>query len=190
MDLVPSPSQTIGPFFHIYFDAKGVCGCIAGAEAKGEHIQLTCRVVDGDGVPIPDALIELWQTDAQGIFNHPADERHGNADPAVLGFGRLPTDNEGICVFETVRPGRIPAPAGSSYAPHIVVSVFGRGLLKRLVTRIYFAGDSANRDDSVLALVSQGRRETLMAHPDSTRLGLRNFDIRLSGDDETVFFDV
>lgn len=190
MKLVPSPSQTIGPFFHIYYDAKVVTGRLAEASARGEHLQLACRVIDGDGLPVPDALVELWQADAAGIYNHPADDRHGKADPAVFGFARLPADENGVCVFETVKPGRTPGPEASLQAPYINAAVFGRGLLNRLVTRIYFAGDSANQDDPILALVPKDRRDTLMARPDSKRPKLWNFDIRLCGDGETVFFDV
>jgi protocatechuate 3,4-dioxygenase, alpha subunit len=164
MDLVPSPSQTIGPFFHCYFDGYGTMGNLAGAQAKGERIRLAFRVLDGDGAPLNDAMLELWQAD-------------------IGAFGRLPTDESGACVFETIKPGRM-----APQAPHINVSVFARGLLNRLVTRVYFAGDPANREDAVLALVPDDRRETLMAHAGGE--GLWNFEIRLCGERETVFFDV
>ena len=164
MDLVLSPSQTIGPFFHCYFAAYGTRGTLAGAQAEGERIRLAFRVLDGDGAPLNDAMLELWQAD-------------------IGAFGRLPTDEQGACVFESVKPGRV-----ARQAPHINVSVFARGLLNRLVTRVYFAGDPANREDAVLALVPEDRRETLMAHADGD--GSWNFEIHLCGERETVFFDV
>jgi protocatechuate 3,4-dioxygenase, alpha subunit len=189
MEFVPSSSQTIGPFFHVYFDAKGATGCVASAKATGERIRLACRMFDGEGVPITDAMLELWQSDAAGIYNHPNDPRHSKADPAVLGFGRLPTNDDGVCEFETVKPGRVPGLNGVFQAPHFNITVFGRGLLKGLSTRIYFAGDSANQDDPILALVPQNRRDTLMARQDAQRPGLWSIDLRLCGDGETVFFD-
>ena len=164
MDLVPSPSQTIGPFFHCYFAAYGTLGNIAGAQVKGERIRLAFRVLDGDGAPLNDAMLELWQAD-------------------IGAFGRLPTDDQGSCVFESVKPERV-----AGQAPHINVSVFARGMLKRLVTRVYFAGDPANSEDPVLALVPEDRRPTLLAH--ASAAGLWNFEIHLCGERETVFFDV
>ena len=95
MEFIPSSSQTIGPFFHVYFDEKGVTARVASDHAKGERIRLACRVIDGDGAPSPDAMIELWQADAAGIYNHPDDPRRSQADPAVMGFGRLPTNDDG-----------------------------------------------------------------------------------------------
>ena len=164
MDLVPSPSQTIGPFFHCYLAAYGTLGNLAGAQTKGERIRLAFRVLDGDGVPLNDAMLEMWQAD-------------------IGAFGCLPTDEKGACVFESVKPARV-----GRQAPHINVSVFARGLLNRLVTRVYFAGDPANAEDPVLALVPEDRRETLMAH--SGGEGLWNFEVHLCGERETVFFDV
>jgi protocatechuate 3,4-dioxygenase, alpha subunit len=190
MEFIPTSSQTIGPYFHVYFKAEGMVACIAGPQAKGEHIRLACRVIDGLGVPVADAMIELWQADAAGIYNHPDDPRRAQADPAVRGFGRLPTNADGICEFETVKPGRVPGWDGTFQAPHINVTVFGRGLLKALSTRIYFANDSANQNDTVLALVPEDRRDTLLAQRDSQQSGLWRIDLRLSGDGETVFFDV
>ncbi len=189
MHLVPSPSQTIGPFFHFALTTDPAQGRLAEAAAKGEHIRLACRVLDGDGALVDDAMIELWQADAGGNYNHP-DDTDKAADPAFRGFGRLATNPEGACVFETVRPGRVPGGGGKLQAPHVNVSIFARGLLNRLATRIYFADDPANAQDPVLALAPEDRRDTLMAHPDPERRGVWNFDIRLSGERETVFFDV
>lgn len=163
---------------------------MAGRGAKGERVRLICRVVDGNGIPVNDAMIEIWQSDAEGKFNHPADSRSERADPAFKGYGRLATDKGGVCVFDTVRPGRVPGCGSTLQAPHFNVSVFARGILKRLATRIYFAEDPANAEDPILALLSPERRHTLMARPDSGNPGDLHFDVRLSGKDETVFFDV
>jgi len=190
MDFVPSSSQTIGPFFHVYFNEKGVTACIASAHAKGNRIRLLCRVLDGTGTPVPDAMVEIWQADAAGIYNHPDDPRRSEADTAVMGFGRLPANDDGVCEFDTIIPGRVPGRNGALQAPHINVTIFGRGLLKGLSTRIYFARNSANHDDPVLALVPQDRRDTLMARQDSREPSLWTIDLRLSGDGETAFFDV
>lgn len=192
MDLVPTPSQTIGPFFHF---ALSVNGCLAAAGAQGERVSLACRLLDGDGLPVPDAMIELWQADANGRYNHPEDPQGKTTDPAFWGFGRLSTDEHGACAFETIKPGRVPGWGPAMQAPHMNVSIFARGMLKRLVTRIYFAGDAANAEDALLALVPEERRGTLMAQPrmaqaDTAQPGSWTFDIHLCGEGETVFFDV
>ncbi|HLW51639.1 MAG TPA: protocatechuate 3,4-dioxygenase subunit alpha [Candidatus Angelobacter sp.] len=186
--MLPTPSQTVGPFFQVGLTAEAHCiRLIAGRKAKGERIWLACQVLDGEGSPVPDAMIEIWQADAAGQY--PAPE-NGGADPECSGFGRLPTDEEGRCEFESVRPGRVEGPGGVQQTPHFVVAVFARGLLKQLFTRVYFAGEAANQEDPVLALVPAKRRETLMAQPDPLRPGHWRFDVRLQGDKETVFFDV
>ena len=187
MDLVPTPFQTIGPFFHF---ALSVNGCLAAPGAQGEPVRLACRLLDGDGLPVPDAMIELWQADANGKYNHPEDPRAKAVDPAFRGFGRLPTDEHGACAFETIKPGRVPGWGSAMQAPHINVSIFARGMLKRLVTRIYFEGDAANAEDDVLAVAPEERRGTLMAQPDRAQSGVWTFDIHLCGQGETVFFDV
>lgn len=189
LDLTPTPAQTAGPFFHLGCTTSHSISCIAGPDAKGQRVRLICRVLDGEGIPLDDAMIEIWQADSQGRYNDPADSRAGDRDPACGGFGRLATDRNGLCVFETIKPGRVPG-NGSVQAPHYNVSVFARGVLKRLATRIYFADDPANDDDPILALVPEGRHSTLMAHSDFTNPGEWRFDIRLCGQDETVFFDV
>ncbi len=190
MDLVPSPSQTVGPYFHLGLTTKRSVGWLAGPDAKGERVRLICRVFDGDGVPVPDAMIEVWQANADGKYDHPEDTREKALDPAFHGFGRMPTTQDGSCVFETIRPGRVPGRDNALQAPHLNLSIFARGLLKRLVTRVYFASAVANQEDPVLALVPVGRRNTLMAHPDPEHSGVWYFDIHLCGDQETVFFDV
>ncbi len=187
MDLTPTPSQTAGPYLHLGLTDRRSISCVAGEGVKGERVWLTFRVFDEDGVPVPDAMIELWQADSEGAYKH-----HGNApvEANFCGFGRLATTGDGSCTFETIKPGRVPGPHGRFQAPHINVSVLGRGLLKRLSTRVYFAGDSANVQDPVLALVPENRRATLFARVDPTRAGGWVFEIRLRGKGETVFFDV
>ena len=191
IDLVPTPSQTVGPFFHFCLTTEKNCvGCIAGPQVKGERVWLTIRVVDGNGEGLPDAMIEIWQADSEGKYNHPDDWQQKKVDPEFLGFGRMGTSESGICEFETIRPGRVPGPGNTPQAPHLNVAVFARGMLKQLYTRIYFAGDPVNPEDPVLALVPAERRETLIAHPDSARPGGWRFAVRLQGEDETVFFDI
>jgi len=167
---VVTPSQTIGPFFHFALTDRGSVACLVGTDSIRERIKVICRVLDGDAALVSDAMIELWQADA--------------------GFGRLCTNDDGVCVFETVKPGQVPGPNGTMQAPHVAVSIFARGLLDRLVTRIYFAGDPANDCDPVLALVPEDRRDSLMAHPDPENAGVWHFEIRLCSECESVFFEV
>jgi len=185
-----TPSQTVGPFFHLCLTVDETLGRLAGPGAEGERVTLVCRVLDGDGIPLNDAMIELWQADGTGAYNHPDDPRYADHDPAFRGFGRLATNEQGVCVFETVKPGCAPTSNGTREAPHINVSVFARGLLKRAVTRIYFAGDPANEQDPVLALAPPDRRNTLIAHPDPDQPSVWKFDIHLCGERETVFFEI
>jgi len=184
------PSQTVGPFFHLGLTGNTKLGCLAAPEAKGERIRLRFRLLDGSGAPVPDGMIELWQADASGKYQHPADSQEKEPDPAFCGFGRLATDAEGACTFETVRPGRTPDGRGGCQASHINVSVFARGLLARVCTRVYFEGDPALVEDPVLALVPEDRRQTLIARPDLASPGCWSFDVRLQGERETVFFDI
>lgn len=189
MDWIPTPSQTVGPFFHFELttDGHGV-RCIAGPQSKGERAWITFRVLDGDGMPLNDAMLEIWQADANGKYNHPDDTQAKILDQGWMGFGRLATGEDGNCELETIRPGRV----GQSdpQAPHLSLAVFARGMLKQLFTRVYFAGDPANSEDRILALVPEDRRDTLLAQPDRSRPGHWNFDIHLQGGKETVFFDV
>jgi protocatechuate 3,4-dioxygenase alpha subunit len=183
MSLVPIPSQTAGPFFHLGLTAHRSIGNLAAAGIKGKRIQLTCRVLDGEGVPMDDAMIEIWQADAEGRYSH------SDGLGQFHGFGRLATNEHGMCTFATIKPGRVPGNGTTLQAPHINVSVFARGILKRLATRIYFAGDPANHEDPVLNLVPADRRDTLLAQC-HTQPNEWHFDIRLCGDGETVFFDI
>jgi protocatechuate 3,4-dioxygenase alpha subunit len=191
MDLVPTPSQTVGPFFHFGLTTDKCCvRRIAGPQVKGERVLLTIRVLDGDAVGLNDAMIEIWQANAEGKYNHPDDIQLKAIDPSFLGFGRMGTGDDGSCEFETIKPGRVAGPENVSQAPHLNVAVFARGMLKQLYTRVYFAGDPANQEDPVLTLVPVDRRETLMAYPDSVRPSAWRFDLHLQGERETVFFDV
>jgi protocatechuate 3,4-dioxygenase, alpha subunit len=193
LDLIPTPSQTVGPFFHLGCTDAHCISRIAGPSAKGEHARLIVRVLDGEGVPVDDAMIEIWQADADGKYNV-RDEQAAD-DTEFGGFGRMATDESGSCVFQTIKPGRVPDDAGRLQAPHLNVAVFARGVMNRLVTRIYFSEDPANSECPILALVPEERRGTLMAHrePQSSNSGSARdwrFEIHLCGKDETVFFDV
>jgi len=190
MSLTLTPWQTVGPYLHIGLTDTRSLGQMASDGAPGEGITLTFRVFDGDEVPLPDAMIELWQADADGRYHHPEDAPERVSDLLFRGFGRMATHADGSCSFQTIKPGRVPGPSGLPQAPHINVSVFGRGLLKRLPTRLYFGGDPANAIDSVLLLVPEDRRATLLAQPDPNRQNGWQMDIHLCGPRETVFFDV
>jgi protocatechuate 3,4-dioxygenase alpha subunit len=135
-------------------------------------------------------MIEIWQADASGKYDHPEDRQEQAPDPAFCGFGRLATDSQGCCTFDTVRPGRAPDGHGHCQAGHLNVTVFARGLLAHLYTRVYFDGDPALAEDPVLAVVPEERRGTLMARRDSAESSQWNLDIHLQGADETVFFDL
>ena len=189
MDLTPTANQPIGPFFHFALTPDNTAGVMAGPEAQGERMRLVVRVLDAAGNAVTNAMIELWQADAAGTYNHPADAREKSADPAFIGFGRLASDDQGLCEFDTVKPGPVAGFKGQMQAPHINVSVYTPGLLLRVVTRIYFAGDPANEGDQMLSLVPADRRPTLLAHP-GTEAGEWCFDLHLSGPGETVFFDI
>jgi protocatechuate 3,4-dioxygenase alpha subunit len=189
-----TPSQTVGPFLHIGlapadYNVRPLFGsALAAPGVTGTPIRIEGSVRDGEGNALPDALLEIWQADAQGRYAHAADGRPLSSN-FFRGFGRAPTDAAGGFAFSTVKPGAVPGPHGSLQAPHINVGIFARGLLKRLFTRIYFKDESMNGTDPILALVPPQRRHTLMAVPDATRAGVFRFDIRLQGQDETVFFD-
>jgi protocatechuate 3,4-dioxygenase, alpha subunit len=202
---VITPSQTVGPFLAICLPWPD--GPFVVREGTPGAITITGLVLDGAGEPVPDALIETWQADADGRFDHPDDPRGpsetSTAESGFRGFGRSATDQDGRYRIVTVRPGPLPYPTGGSggssprastgdiEAPHLDVSVFARGLLDRVVTRIYFADEAeANAADPVLSAITEPeRRETLLATPGDLA-GEFIFDIRLRGERETVFFDV
>jgi protocatechuate 3,4-dioxygenase alpha subunit len=192
MSVLPATaSQTVGPFFHpclLRPDAE--CHTLASPEVTGERIRIEGRVLDGDGLPIPDAMIEIWQANAAGRYNHPADKRELALDPAFTGAGRSGTDADGRYWFETIKPGAVPLDDRRLQAPHISVAVFARGLLNHLYTRLYFADDLATADDPVLGLVPAERRPTLLAQPANVGgASVYRFDIVLQGPAETVFFN-
>jgi protocatechuate 3,4-dioxygenase alpha subunit len=140
-------------------------------------------------VPVPDAIVEIWQANAHGKYNHPDDTQNKPIEPGFKGYGRAATDDDGRFCFRTIKPGPVPGPAGTVQAPHLAVSVFMRGLLKRLVTRVYFPGDREQAHDPVLTLVDPQRRATLIAREDPSGNSSLRWDIILQGAQETVFFD-
>jgi len=186
MSLRATASQTVGPYFSIGLDPLLETD-LAPAGVAGQRVAIRGRVLDGDGQPVNDALIEIWQANAEGRYAHPDDTQDGSVDPRFRGFGRVATDAQGTFGFSTIVPGSVPGPGGRLQAPHLLVGVFMRGLLRHLVTRIYFAGEPANADDPVLALVPADRRDTLLARaaPDGTL----SWDVVLQGAHETVFFE-
>ena len=185
MNLSATASQTIGPFFRIGLEKLYVADLAPGA-AAGEKITIHGRVIDGDGKPVNDAIIEIWQANAQGKYAHPDDAQKKPLTPDFKGFGRVPTDDNGAFRFTTVKPGSVPGPHAMPQAPHLLVAVFMRGLLIHLVTRIYFPEDADNASDPVLNLVPAARRPTLIAKPSGDAL---EWNVILQGENETVFFD-
>ncbi len=182
-----TPSQTVGPFFQIAFK-RLYCLDLAAPEVAGERVRVTGRVLDGDSIAVPDAILEIWQADSRGKYPHPKDSRENRREPGFRGFGRVATDENGKFCFRTIRPGSVPGPVGGLQAPHLAVSVFARGLLRRLVTRMYFPDEPANSADFALGLVPAERRHTLIARPLASGPGLE-WNVILQGQEETVFFD-
>lgn len=185
MNLTATASQTVGPFFRIGLEHLYVPD-LARSSAAGDKIAIHGRVVDGDDKPVNDAILEIWQADAHGKYAHPDDTQDKPLTPGFKGFGRVPTDENGVFRFTTVKPGSAAGPHGMPQAPHLLVAVFMRGLLKHLLTRIYFPDDPANATDPVLNLVSAERRSTLIATKSNDGL---EWNVILQGENETVFFD-
>lgn len=185
MTLGATPSQTVGPYFKIGL-ARLSSNNLASADTSGERITIQGRVLDSNGEPVPDAVIEIWQADAAGKYRTSSDS---HINDGFTGFGRIPTDDAGAFHFTTIRPGGVVEPDGARQAPHINVAVFMRGLLRHLVTRIYFDGNSANEHDPVLSLVPAERRHTLYAKPGSPDGSTLHWNVVLQGEQETVFFD-
>ncbi len=197
--LKESPSQTAGPYVHIgctpnFAGITGVYEADLGAtmvndRALGERITVRGRVIDGAGVPLKDALVEIWQADAAGFYNSPSELR-GTADPNFTGWGRCPTGaDDGIFTFETIKPGRAPYKDGRKMAPHITVWIVARGINIGLHTRMYFADEAeANAEDPLLARIEHRQRVATLVAP---REGsVYTFDIHLQGEKETVFLDI
>jgi len=200
-----TPSQTVGPFFAYGLAPKGRCKWdpngqyswketvgdnLVTADATGERIHIEGSVLDGDGKPINDAMIEIWQADSQGRYASPVDTR-ARPNAKFKGFGRSATDKNGVYGFDTIKPGPVPGPNGKMQAPHIVVCIFSRGMLRQIYTRLYFSDEAANSADPILNLVPADRRPTLIAHKQSGKgQPAYRFDIRVQGENETVFFDI
>jgi protocatechuate 3,4-dioxygenase, alpha subunit len=192
-----TPSQTVGPYFAYGLTSNGkydwndaFSNSLVTADTSGERVRVEGRVFDGDGQPMVDCMLEIWQADAQGRFSDPQDTR-ALPNSSFKGFGRCATDANGGYAFDTIKPGTVPDPDGKPQAPHILLAVFARGMLLHLYTRIYFSGEAANAADPVLALVPVNRRATLIAQPAHCNgNAVYRFDIHMQGDNETVFFDV
>lgn len=171
-----TPSQTVGPFLSIALPWDD------GPQLTADGVRIVGRLSDGAGESVPDGLIEIWQADPDGRFAHPDDPRGASAYAGFRSFGRCPTDADGAFWFRTRKPGRVDA----EQAPHIDVTVFSRGLLKHLVTRLYFPDEAAaNATDPVLASLEPADRDLLIARAEGADL---RFDIRLQGEAETPFF--
>lgn len=187
-----TPSQTVGPYFaygltptqYGYKFASIAGPRMADEQIQGEHIRVTGQVIDGDGVPVPDAMIEVWQADADGCYPD------GSRQDGFTGFGRVGTgtDPQNRFWFDTIKPGA----TADGQAPHLNMIVFMRGLLSHLYTRIYFSDEAAlNASDPVLGSIDEARRQTLIARREETPAGtVYRFDIHMQGASETVFFDV
>ena len=185
-----TPSQTVGPFFApaLLRDVKNV---LTTDSTEGERIRIEGKVFDGIGNVVPDALIEIWQANSHGKFNHPRDLRDLPLDPEFGGYGRSGTDDDGVYWFETIKPGAVPFEGDQLQAPHISVIVHARGMLNHAQTRLYFEDEAANGADPVLALVPADRRSTLIARREQADGGVTyRLDIVLQGRGETVFFNI
>src|SRR2546430_8130187 len=184
-------SQTVGPFFSpalLREDARR--NVLTGPETAGERIRIEGRVLDSDGMPVPDAMVEIWQANAHGRYNHPANQGSAPLDPSFTGFGRSGTAEDGTYWFETVKPGPIPFDGEKLQSPHICVAVFARGLLNHLVTRLYFEDEPTNAANPLLQHVPDHRQATLLARrePGSAR-DVYRFDIVPQGSRETALFN-
>jgi protocatechuate 3,4-dioxygenase, alpha subunit len=181
----PTPSQTIGPFFHAALLDEDRSELVSPDHPEAIRIEGT--VYDGEGEPVSDAMVEIWQANGAGRYD---DRQDLPLDPETFsGFGRSGTDAGGRFSFVTVKPGPVPGPGGEMQAPHIMVSVFARGLLKRVVTRIHFPDEEeANANDPVLSSIEDPElRKTLVAHDEGDAL---RFDIHLQGENQTAFFEL
>jgi len=189
MKLPTTASQTVGPYLHIGLTWLNTPDLV-GSGVTAAAITIYGRLVDGDAVPVSDALVEIWQANEHGRYAHPQDTRDLPLTPGFAGFGRMPTDAEGRFAFTTIKPGRVPAAAGGLQAPHIGVMLLMRGMLRHLHTRMYFADEaSANADDALLQALPEARRATLVAGVGERR-GEYTWEVVLQGSRETVFLDV
>lgn len=199
--LKETPSQTAGPYVHIgltpnFADIKGIYATDPGAtmltpDTSGERIIIAGRIFDGAGLPVTDAVVELWQADADGSFAQPMGP-NSNSAPAFPGWGRQPTNADGMFSFETIKPGPVAGPDGRLMAPHVALWIVARGINIGLQTRLYFADEAdANATDWVLNRIADPlRRATLVARREEGDVPRYVLDIFLQGERETVFFDV
>jgi protocatechuate 3,4-dioxygenase alpha subunit len=186
MSLRASTSQTIGPYLRIGLEWM-VIEDLAPQGVAGQRVRIEGRVADGDGKPVSDAAVEIWQANSHGKYASPDDPQDKPLEFAFRGYGRSLTDESGAFRFRTIKPGRVPGPDGKLQAPHLVVTIFMRGLLKQLLTRMYFPDEPSNADDPILKLVPPGRRATLIAT--KTGEGVLEWNLNLQRSNETVFFD-
>ncbi len=186
-----TPSQTVGPFYAIGM-TRVPMNVLASGSTHGERICIEGQVFDGEGVAIPDVLVEIWQANAHGRYHHPDDKQEKPLDPMFPGWGRSGTDANCIYRFDTIKPGSVPGNDQNMQAPHVNVCVMARGMLTHVFTRIYFAGETLNDSDPVLkSIKNKARRQTLIAtREEKDGKTVYHFDIRLQGEDETVFFDM
>jgi protocatechuate 3,4-dioxygenase alpha subunit len=190
--LIPTPSQTVGPFFHLGL-VRAEWSDLTADNPVGERIGIEGRVLDGDGAPVPDALIEVWQANAAGRYNHPDDSREDKPlDQHFRGFGRVATDASGRSRLVTIKPGSVPGHGNALQAPHINVVLFARGLLRHLYTRIYFAEEAANDADPLLSSISDAaaRRSLIAQRESGGDPPVYRFDIVMQGNNETAFLDI
>jgi protocatechuate 3,4-dioxygenase alpha subunit len=186
VSLRASTSQTIGPFLRIGLEWMQIED-LAPQGVAGERVRIEGRIFDAEGKPVNDAAVELWQANSHGKYASPHDPQDKPLDAAFRGYGRALTDESGSFRFRTIKPGRVPGPDGSLQAPHLVITIFMRGLLKQLVTRMYFPDEPSNAEDAVLRLVPAERRGTLIALRSGE--GVLEWNLYLQGGNETVFFE-
>lgn len=185
-------SQTVGPFFGpTLLREDAIRNVLTQPKTSGERIRIEGRVLEGDRMPVPDAMVEIWQANAHGRYNHSADQGHAHLDPSFLGFGRSGTEEDGSYWFETIKPGRVLFYHEQLQAPHICVTIFSRGLLNHLVTRLYFEDEQTNAEDPILMCVPDERRSTLLARRENREgMIVYRFDIVMQGTGETAFFNL
>jgi len=189
VSLQATTSQTSGPYFLIGCHWLN-CENLATEGVAGERITVHGYVVDGDGIGVPDAMVEVWQANSHGKYAHPEDKQEKPLERGFHGYGRILTDTRGAFRFTTIKPGSVPGPGSSQQAPHLAISVFMRGLLKRLTTRMYFPNDERNASDPILNVVEPSRRSTLIAKTSAGSPRALEWNVILQGTNETVFFDL
>jgi protocatechuate 3,4-dioxygenase, alpha subunit len=186
--LATTPGQTVGPFFAVGL-TRPEWSDLARNNPEGKRITIEGRVLDGDGAPVPDAMIELWQANTAGRYDHIEDQQADKKlDPNFHGYGRVATDPQGRFKITTIKPGPVPGRGNALQAPHINVAFFARGLLKQLFTRIYFADEPGNASDPLLSSIDDSVRRTLIAQKGDA--GVYRFDFVLQGENETTFLDI